>query len=82
MYYQIDNNGFFLGVVKATNEAMEFSTEVPISGNFVKFKFNGTEWVEGATAEEIEQSQVVEQTDLQTRITQLETELAEIKSLL
>jgi hypothetical protein len=57
MYYQIDNNGFYLGISKETNDGMEFYTEVPIVGNFIKFKFDGKAWVEGATAEEIAEYQ-------------------------
>jgi hypothetical protein len=57
MFYQIDNNGFFLGVIKETDEGMAFFTEVPIVGNFVKFKFDGFNWVEGATPKEIAEYQ-------------------------
>jgi hypothetical protein len=57
MYYQIDNNGYYLGVSKETNDGMEFYTEVPIVGNFIKFKFDGNAWVEGATPEEIAEYQ-------------------------
>jgi len=53
MYHQIDNNGFYLGVSKITNEGMEFYTEVPIVGNFIKFKIENGIWIEGATTEEI-----------------------------
>jgi hypothetical protein len=53
MYHRIDNNGFYLGVSKKTNDEMEFYTEVPILGNFIKFKFDGNAWVEGASTEEI-----------------------------
>jgi hypothetical protein len=57
MYNQIDNNGYYLGVSKETNEGMEFYTEVPIVGDFIKFKFDGNAWVEGATQEEIAEYQ-------------------------
>lgn len=53
MFHKIDNNGFYLGVSKETNDGMEFYTEVQIVGNFIKFKFDGNDWVEGATEEEI-----------------------------
>ena len=53
MYNQIDNNGFYLGVSSETNEGMEFYTEVSIVGDFIKFKFDGNAWVEGASTEEI-----------------------------
>jgi hypothetical protein len=57
MYHRIDNNGYYLGVSKETNDGMEFYTEVPIVGNFIKFKFDGSAWVEGATSEEIAEYQ-------------------------
>jgi hypothetical protein len=53
MYHRIDDNGFYLGVSKEANDEMEFYTEVPILGNFIKFKFDGNAWVEGASTEEI-----------------------------
>ena len=55
MYHKIDNNGFYLGISKETNNGMEFFTEVPIVGNFVKFKFDGINWVEGAIQSEIDE---------------------------
>jgi hypothetical protein len=57
MYNQIDNNGYFLGVSSQINEGMEFYTEVPIVGDFIKFKFDGFAWIEGATVEEIAEYQ-------------------------
>ena len=57
MFHKIDNNGYYLGVSKGTNDGMEFYTEVPIVGNFIKFKFDGNSWVEGATPEEIAEYQ-------------------------
>jgi hypothetical protein len=57
MFHKIDNNGYYLGVSKETNDGMEFYTEVPIVGNFIKFKFDGNAWIEGATAEEIAEYQ-------------------------
>jgi len=53
MYYRINENGYYLGVFSESNEGMEFYTQTPITGNFVKHKFNGQNWIEGATEEEI-----------------------------
>jgi hypothetical protein len=53
MFHKIDNNGYYLGVSKETNDGMEFYTEVQIVGNFIKFKFDGKAWIEGASTEEI-----------------------------
>jgi hypothetical protein len=47
MYYQIDINGFYLGIQKPTNEGMEFFTEVTPTGLFNRHKWNGSEWIEG-----------------------------------
>lgn len=57
MYYQINQEGFYLGIKSESNEGMEFFTQVPITGNFVKFKFDGNAWVEGGTPEEISEHQ-------------------------
>ncbi len=57
MFHKIDNNGFYLGISSQSKEGMEFYTEVPIVGNFIKFKFDGNAWVEGATPEEIAEYQ-------------------------
>lgn len=59
MYYQIDVNGFFLGIIKEDNSNMEFYTNTPISGNFYKFRFNGIDWVEGATQSEIDEYNII-----------------------
>jgi hypothetical protein len=53
MYYQIDINGFYLGIQRESNEGMEFYTEVNPTGNFIRNRFDGEKWVEGATEEEI-----------------------------
>jgi hypothetical protein len=57
MFHRIDENGYFLGVSKETKDSMQFYTEVPIVGDFIKFKFDGNAWVEGATQEEIAEYQ-------------------------
>jgi hypothetical protein len=57
MFHKIDNNGFYLGISSQSKEGMEFYTEVPIVGNFIKFKFDGNAWIEGASAEEIAEYQ-------------------------
>lgn len=52
-YYLLDDNGFYLGVQSDAPFEGINQTNVPITGNFVKFKFDGENWVEGATVEEI-----------------------------
>ena len=47
MYYQIDENGFYLGIKSENNEGMEFYTDITPTGIFNRHKFNGTEWIEG-----------------------------------
>lgn len=56
MWYLLDNSGYYLGLSSETPFSEDKNqTNVPISGNFVKFKFDGENWVEGATAEQISQ---------------------------
>jgi hypothetical protein len=57
MYYQINQEGFYLGIKSESNENMEYYTEVPIVGNFIKFRCVNDIWVEGATLEEIAEYQ-------------------------
>lgn len=52
-YYLLDDNGFYLGVQSETPFEVGNQTNVPIIGNFVKFKFDGENWIEGATEEQI-----------------------------
>jgi hypothetical protein len=47
MYYQIDENGFYLGIKSENNEGMEFYTDITPVGVFNRHKFDGTEWIEG-----------------------------------
>lgn len=54
-YYLLDDNGFYLGVQSDAPFVDKNQTTVPINGNFVKFKFDVENWVEGATAEELEE---------------------------
>lgn len=55
--WHLDENKFFTGVSEFANEG-DFNevtmTTVPLLVGYVKPKFNGTEWVEGATVEEIQ----------------------------
>jgi hypothetical protein len=58
MLYIIDNNGFYLGLntPKAVEEqGLLFVTIAPPT-EFIKAKWNDTEWIEGATQEEIAQA--------------------------
>ena len=50
MYYQIDKEGFYLGIQRDSNEGMEFFTEVTPIGLFNRHKWNGSEWIEGGEA--------------------------------
>jgi len=59
MYYQLDKDGFYLGIKSESNEKMEFWTETPISGNFTKHRLVNHVWIEGATNEEINSVRVV-----------------------
>lgn len=48
-----DDKGFFINTI-LTETLTDNMTTVPFSIGYIKPKFNGTDWVEGATAEEIE----------------------------
>ena len=48
MYYQLDKDGFYLGIKSESNEKMEFWTETPISGNFTKHRCVNNVWIEGS----------------------------------
>ena len=56
MYHRIDENGFYLGISSDSKEGMEFYTETPIVGDFVKFKCEKDIWVEGASEDEINEA--------------------------
>lgn len=53
----IDNEGFYLGIntKKAAIEQELIYIETPITISFIKPKWNGIKWIEGATEEEITQ---------------------------
>ncbi len=59
MYYQLDKDGFYLGIKSESNEKMEFWTETPISGNFTKHRCINDVWIEGATNEEINAVRII-----------------------
>jgi len=71
-------------ILDFSDNETEIGVDELVTENFVKpyFDFENKKFYEGATKEEIEQSQIVEPVDIQTRITQLENELAEIKASL
>ena len=50
--YKINNVGFYIGI-EEVEELNEFCITTPINTGYVKPKWDGTEWIEGATAEEI-----------------------------
>ena len=75
----IDTNGFFIEDA-FVDELTEFTIETPCPDGFYLPKWNGTEWVEGKTAEEIAEiaaSTVVEPTS-EERISALETLVLEL----
>lgn len=52
MYYQLDKDGFYLGIKSESNEKMEFWTETPISGNFIKHRCINDVWIDGGNVDE------------------------------
>lgn len=55
MYYKLNEQGFYLGIKSESNEGMEFFSEYPPIGNFIRPQIKNNEWQEGATEEEIKE---------------------------
>ena len=76
MYYVriIDSNGFFVRD-DFVDELTEVTIETPCSDGFYLPKWDGTQWVEGKTAEEISGilASVVVEKSADQRISELET---------
>ena len=53
IYYEYDENGFYLSHNYYDKKPKGNCTDVHISETFIKPRFNGSEWIEGATDEEI-----------------------------
>lgn len=61
MLHRIDEQGFLIG--SYSNEYPHFNEdwvliEIPITERFIKIKWNGTQWIEGATPGEIAEIEV------------------------
>ncbi len=86
MYHRLDKDGYYLGVSSDVSDEMEFFTDSPIVGDFVKFRCVNDVWIEGASEEEIAESKALlesaKEKDLKAQILRLENELANIKSSL
>lgn len=50
----IDENGFYTGESKFVEEILENMATTHLSVGYVKPKWNGEEWIEGATEKEIQ----------------------------
>ena len=70
----IDSNGYFIEDA-FVDELTEFTIETPCPDGFYLPKWDGTQWVEGKTAEEIAaiQASVVVEKSTDERISELET---------
>lgn len=90
--YLVDENGFFIESIMV-NEVKPTDIITPIYKGYVRTKWNGTDWEEGATAEEItafESQQLAEQapsledivSEQQIKITELETKVIELQNIL
>lgn len=51
--WKIDENGFFTGESYFAENPSSNEIKIPIIAGYVRTKFNGTEWIEGATQGEI-----------------------------
>lgn len=61
MKYKIDSSGFYLGSYSleyynnyVPKEEQIYYIDNPVNNNFIKPKYNGTEWVESATNQDVE----------------------------
>ena len=70
---KIDENGMFIEDV-FVEELNEFTIETPCPSGFYRPKWNGKEWVEGLTQEQIDtiKTNAVQEPTLQERIEALE----------
>jgi len=67
MYFITDNNGLYTGLIVEELNGEQFYSEVPILEFFTKPKWNGAEWVEGATPEQISEYRRLLVPDIITR---------------
>lgn len=84
--YLVDKNGYFIESVMTENPKAEDIT-TPILTGYVKTKWNGNDWVEGATDEEIsvyeaEQLALHSAPTLEQQIEELKIKVAELQSVL
>jgi hypothetical protein len=59
MYFILNSEGYYTGLIKESPEGYEYYTKVVPQGSFFKPKFEDGQWTEGATPEEILEARVV-----------------------
>lgn len=62
----MDNNGYYTGDTKLVKEVPENSTTCPLMESFIKPKFNGKQWIEGADKDELVEYNFVENRTLES----------------
>ena len=79
----IDNNGFFIEDA-FVDELTEFTIETPCPAGFYLPKWDGTQWIEGKTADEIAatKASVVVEPTAEERISALETLVLELGGII
>ena len=60
----MDNKGYYMNVTKNVDKVGENMTDTPLMVGYIKPYFNGTEWEEGATEEEIQAWKDSQQIDI------------------
>lgn len=55
LYSIIDDNGLFINSIWLEEAPADLHTTVPLTINFIKPQFDGEQWIEGATAPEIDE---------------------------
>lgn len=82
--WRIDDNGFYTGESYFVEEPSENEISEPIFVGYVKPKWNGLEWMEGATEQEIQEWQEEQrnQPKIPSKDEILEQELANTNALI
>lgn len=80
----IDDKGYYMNVTKNVDKVGENMTDTPLMVGYIKPYFNGTEWVEGATEEEIQTWKDSQQIEICTPKTnqELQEEIENLKAQL
>lgn len=74
----LDENKFFTGESKFVEEVEDNMTTEPLLVGYVKAKWTGREWIEGATEEEIKEWQDTQQKTGKTELETMKEQLTQL----